>query len=435
MRAAVARSLSAVALLTVMLGHPAAGAGAAGSATSDAAGVVVLVEAQGVPVTSSLVDAGGPRAQATFDSVGTSRAFASFPYPGETVVSAPGLIAGGSGGRVPAPPAYPFFVSSSHPVSPDAKTGDGPVILQAHSTATASTATAAGGLATDVATAARVLSSAAARQPDGQDAVEASAAAVVEGFAAGPLRIGQIVSTAVARRAGGDGLEKQSSLSAEGIMVGDVAVALTRDGLTVADTTAPLPSPAAVTDRLRAAGISVTYLEPVESDSGVVAAGIDVAITSAVPGPVSSVTVHYVLGRAAAHAATISALPPLGPTPDLTPPAPAVAVTAPATPEAPPTPFAVSAPGPPAPPPYGPAGEAAAAAVGGDVAVVAPADLGGSRPDRSPEEVAAPVPAVLRPTGVRVPRFDVAGPYSAFVGAAGALAACAALYARKGMAR
>jgi hypothetical protein len=49
--------------------------------------------------------------------------------------------------------------------------------------------------------------------------------------------------------------------------------------------------------------------------------------------------------------------------------------------------------------------------------------------------VAAPAPAVLRPAGVIVPRFDVTGPYTAFVGAAGVLAACAALYARKGMAR
>jgi hypothetical protein len=286
--------------------------------------------------------------------------------------------------------------------------------------------------------------------------VEATAASVVEGFAAGPLRIGQVVSTAVARRAGSDRLDKRSSLWVDGVMVGDAAVTLSREGLAVAGTRAPLPSPAAVTDQLRAAGVRVTYLEAVESDTGVVAAGVDIAVTSAVPGPVSPVTVHYVLGRAAAHATAIAAPPLVGAVPDLTPPAATGAATPPGAPAGPPPPFPVSAPSvsaaPPcgaaaipnvsaalalgpaatersAAPPCGPA--AAAAAVSGEVASLPPAAPG----PPSPAEVAAPAPAVLRPAGVLVPRFAVTGPYTAFVGAAVALAACAALYARQGMAR
>src|SRR5581483_8310071 len=44
-----------------------------------------------------IIDGGGPSAQTRFDSLGVSTAFASSPYPGETFVSLPGLVAGFTG--------------------------------------------------------------------------------------------------------------------------------------------------------------------------------------------------------------------------------------------------------------------------------------------------------------------------------------------------
>ncbi len=57
--------------------------------------------------------------QSVIDGLGNSRAFASLPYPGDLAISGRGLLAGLTGR--PSPPTYPFYVSSSHPTTPEAK--------------------------------------------------------------------------------------------------------------------------------------------------------------------------------------------------------------------------------------------------------------------------------------------------------------------------
>jgi hypothetical protein len=111
-------------LLALLVGGPlgAAAQGAEGFkgtfgalASADAVRVTWLVPH--APVSDTVFDAGGPSAQATLDSLGASQAWASYPYPGENVVTGPAIIAGASGGQINLP-AYPFWVGSDYPTTP-----------------------------------------------------------------------------------------------------------------------------------------------------------------------------------------------------------------------------------------------------------------------------------------------------------------------------
>jgi hypothetical protein len=84
-------------------------------------------------------------AQATLDSLGTSQAFASLPYPGGTVVGLPGLIAGVTGGKV-ALPAYPAYAYSDDPTTPYARREVAGYSLRAHRDGKGSAGGAAAGL-------------------------------------------------------------------------------------------------------------------------------------------------------------------------------------------------------------------------------------------------------------------------------------------------
>src|SRR5438445_6738615 len=69
-------------------------------------GVRLTVFNATAPVAQTPVDGGGPTAQASLDSLGSSKAFASYPYPGDILIAVPGLLAGLTG--LPAPPGYPL---------------------------------------------------------------------------------------------------------------------------------------------------------------------------------------------------------------------------------------------------------------------------------------------------------------------------------------
>ncbi|MGH9005902.1 MAG: hypothetical protein ACRDYV_22475, partial [Acidimicrobiia bacterium] len=89
------------------------------------------------------VDAGSPVAQAVVNGLGTSTAFASAPYPGETMVAGSGTFAGVTG--LPNPGNYPFYVATSYPSKTDNSAGVVGYDLKAHSGETSSTATATSG--------------------------------------------------------------------------------------------------------------------------------------------------------------------------------------------------------------------------------------------------------------------------------------------------
>jgi hypothetical protein len=256
------------------------------------------------PASDTVLDAGGPSAQATLDSIGGSQAFASFPYPGENAVTAPALIAGASGGKINLP-AYPFWVGSTYPVAPKAESGSGPYAIKAESSDTSSAASASVGLASEGGSVG--LARSAASTVAAGDAVTSEANTEVTSFAVGPLRIGQVLSKAKAVFSTAGAVARDADTRVTGMMVGDTAVALTAKGLVVGSS--PVPAdPKPVEDALAQAKIGLEYMPRQDTDTGVVAPAIRVTQHDDSGGSIT-----YVLGRASAFAqgaGTEAATPP-----------------------------------------------------------------------------------------------------------------------------
>jgi hypothetical protein len=280
--------VTALALVGVSPGAP---AGAApnfrGVASADAVRVLVVVP--NFPVTSSVVDTSLYAAQAMVTSNNNSQAFASSPYPGEGVVTLPGTLAGFGAAGIP---NYPLYAASVHPDTPDAKVGDGPFKLEAHSTETTSEATASSGVSGEQNLGAAVTTVSVKRA---DDAVVAQAQSRVDGFAVEGVRIGSVVSSATTKLLPDGKLERSSTLDVTGITVNDVSVRLTNEGLVAGDQTVPVDS-GAINEALKQAGVSVTLIAPEETPSGILGAGVRIAAAVEVPGS-GVINVSWTLGR------------------------------------------------------------------------------------------------------------------------------------------
>ncbi len=101
-------------------------------AVASAEGFRFSFGAPGFVAVDTFIDGGGPVSQSVIDGLGNSRAFASLPYPGDLAITGPGLVAGLTG--LPSPPPYPFYVSSSHPTTPEGKVEQPGYALNANST-------------------------------------------------------------------------------------------------------------------------------------------------------------------------------------------------------------------------------------------------------------------------------------------------------------
>ena len=285
-----------VGLIAGPLGVSARGAdGFAGTfgavASADAVRVTWIVPH--APASDTVLDFGGPSAQAALDSIGGSQAFASFPYPGENAVTAPALIAGASGGQINLP-SYPFWVGSSYPVSPKAESGSGPYAIKAESTDTTSTSSASVGLDSGGQAALGLAKSQASTvaTPEG---VTSQASTEVSAFAVGPLKIAQVISTAKAVF-NGQTVTRDADTKVTGAMVGETPIAFTSKGLTVGSS--PVPAdPKPVMDALAAAKIGVEFMPRQDTDTGVVAPTIRVTQRDD-----AGQSITYVLGRTSAFA-------------------------------------------------------------------------------------------------------------------------------------
>src|SRR5438445_3161714 len=130
---------------TVAGGAEAPAAPTSYEAVASAEGVRFSFGAPGFVAVDTFIDGGGPVSQSVIDGLGNSRAFASLPYPGDLAISGPGLLAGLTG--LPSPPPYPFYVSSSHPTTPESKLaqpGYGLAAKSAESSSEGSTMTGGG---------------------------------------------------------------------------------------------------------------------------------------------------------------------------------------------------------------------------------------------------------------------------------------------------
>lgn len=260
-------------------------------ASADAVRVTWIVPH--APASDTVLDFGGPSAQAALDSIGGSQAFASFPYPGENAVTAPALIAGASGGQINLP-SYPFFVGSSYPVAPKAESGSGPYSIKAESTDTSSTSSASVGVDSN-GQAALGLAKSQASTVATPEAVTSEASSLVTGFAVGPLKIGQVISTAKVVFSGGT-VTRDADTKVNGAMVGETPVSFTAKGLVVGSSPVPV-DPKPIVDALAAAKIGVEFMPRQDTETGVVAPTIRVTQRDD-----AGQSITYVLGRTSAFA-------------------------------------------------------------------------------------------------------------------------------------
>lgn len=245
------------------------------------------------------VDAASPVSQAVVNGLGVSSAFASAPYPGETVVAGPGTFAGVTG--LPNPGNYPFFVATSYPSKTDNSAGVAGYGLKAHSEEASSNATAdSGGWAGDNALLAGRATSTASREDSG--AVKATSQSDTRAITIGDvLRIANATATASVVRAPGSESVRTADFSATGVSIAGQAVGLSEKGFTVAGTNVPLPDSSPLRAALSERGISVTYLNRIETPDGVTSPGLMISQTGTPPDGGPATVFQVVLGQAVAY--------------------------------------------------------------------------------------------------------------------------------------
>ncbi|MCU1594524.1 MAG: hypothetical protein JWO12_1916 [Frankiales bacterium] len=307
-------------LLVLSLSMPVRAAGSRSfQAVAAADGVREQVVSPGAPLTDTVVDTGGPTAQARLTSVGSSTGFAAYPDPGATVLGAPST-AGTSA------VSYPAAVTSSYPVTPEAKQSTGPYSLAAHSRQDGSDAAASSGSAEPNA----ALLSAQARVELTGDRVTATAASDDRSLATGPLSVGRVRAIATVTLGASGPAKPSSTFDVEGLSAGGTSFGIGPGGLTIAGTTTPLPDASPVTSVLDGAGISVRYLEPTTTPTGAVSAGLQITV-----GDPKGQHTTYVLGQASARVTQTVTEDAFVPPPALPPPPVDVPSAAPTSPDLP----------------------------------------------------------------------------------------------------
>lgn len=319
----VAAGLAVFAAAGNVTAAPAA-TGGAFRGVAAAEGIRIGITAVGAPVTNDVVDGASPIAQAAVDSTRGSSALASVAYPGEVVVTTPGLLAGVSGGQLSGVPPYPLMATAGSTTAPEQRVEGPGSTMEATVTDHRAEATARSG-ATPAADGAPAPAWATSSIVEADDAgvVTSIAASDVTGVTIGPLSLGRVVARSAVRRAPGADPVRETSFAATGLAVEGTAVALTPAGLVVAGTTTPV-SATPLQPVLEAAGLSVRPLAAENTGDGVVSAGLVVTRTQELPTAVSPVTVTYTFGRALAAVSSV-ALPPVA-SADGVPPVPGSAL-------------------------------------------------------------------------------------------------------------
>jgi hypothetical protein len=282
----LAGTLGCTGLMLVSLSLPGRAAGSRSfQAVAAADGVREQVVSPGAPLTDTVVDVGGPTAQARLTSIGSSTGFAAYPDPGATVLGAPST-AGTSA------VSYPAAVTSSYPVTPEATFGTGPYDLVTHSRQGGSDAAATSGSGDPSA----ALLSAQAHVQLEADVVTARSSSDDRSLATGPLSVGRVRATATVRLGATGPVKASSTFEVEGLTAAGTAFGIGPAGLTVAGTTVALPDTSPVTSVLSSAKISLRYLEPTTTATGAVSAGLQITV-----GDVGGQHTTYVLGQASAR--------------------------------------------------------------------------------------------------------------------------------------
>ena len=134
--------MGAVVVVLALSGTAGAAAVPTFDATASAYGFDATTTNQAVPL-GLTIEGAGPVAQAELSSLPAATSFASLPYPGPTLVQAPGLV-GAIVPGTPELPAYPAYVSANLDQGPQSQDYPG-ASLDAQASAAQSQATAVGG--------------------------------------------------------------------------------------------------------------------------------------------------------------------------------------------------------------------------------------------------------------------------------------------------
>ena len=230
-----------------------------------------------------LIDVGVSAAQAQIDSLGTTRAFASSPYPSNSVVLLPGLVAGLSAGATSdLVPEYPLIASTNETTASDHKEL-GTLVLDAQSTSGSSR-----GTVTDGATRAIAHTTA------DDDLVVARAETTVSSLQLTPLlSLDGIRTTAEARRTPGGDIDLSSSFEVAAITILGQRVALTPKSLSLLGTDVPLGLDlSGVLGQLLVAladqGTTITFIPASRTEDGITAAGLRIDSVFDAPPEVAS---------------------------------------------------------------------------------------------------------------------------------------------------
>jgi hypothetical protein len=257
------------------------------TAQAEASGMYVQYGIPGFLPVDQFIDGGGPVSGATFGSDGTSRSFASLPYPGSTAVGYPGVFALVSNGQF-VPPGYPFFVSSAYPTQPEQKLADPSAAYALSTAASDSKATGTATFGPPGITGQKPNSSADTSVVFEAGKVTATATSVNQMIVAGPLTIGAVRSQSVTTWANGDTEPlTETELVIEGGRAGDTSFQFGDKGLQVAQQGVPLPAAeglAAINQVLKPAGISIAFHQAQPFAGGAQAAAFEVTQVAEVPG-------------------------------------------------------------------------------------------------------------------------------------------------------
>ncbi|HEV8625544.1 MAG TPA: hypothetical protein VG034_13880 [Acidimicrobiia bacterium] len=296
-----------------------------GSASAELSGFRAVAVAEGERVTFSvpgfavvedIIDGGGPMSQAAVDGQGAS-SFASLPYPGDTALAFPGLFAAVAGQPLPA--GYPFFVSASHPTTPDQQLKDPSGAYELAAQAAAGTANGT----------AQLRGHGGDGQNSGSGGTQATSSVLVEGdtvkvvaetvnealnIGGGALRIASVRSRSVsAYQAGEENPTTTTELAVEGASAGDTKFSFGPNGLVVAGTAVPIPAGTGIeqlNQALAPAGVSIRFVEPQKLVGGASAGTLEIAVSQKSPASgVPGGTIRVRLGGATSAITLGAALP------------------------------------------------------------------------------------------------------------------------------
>jgi hypothetical protein len=304
-------TLTATALSALVIGiNPLVGVVEAGAspaveemhAEATAQGVRISAGMPRFLVVEQVADGGGPVAEAVTGPLG-SDAFASLPYPGDNGVRGPGTVAGVAG--TPSPPDYPFYVASQYPGREEAAWRQPGWSLQSRAGETSSEAHATSGHADKSASMAHSLAQAKTQIDRSAGTATAFAAAEVAGLHIGNvLTVGRVASSAEARRTSGQGLDRRTVFTAEGLSIGGQAVTIGPNGIALAGQQAPLPDGSPLLEALKAQGVTISYVGAVEGADSITSAGLLITHEVTLPSG-NDLRLSYHLGFARAEVAAV----------------------------------------------------------------------------------------------------------------------------------